>query len=70
MATTAAAPSLPYITRKDIPADDLRRLLAGLQAAVQDPALAEARAALLIRDIVVLPLEAYDRILEIEEAAA
>ncbi len=70
LAETAPAPSLPYITRKDIPADDLRRLLAGLQAAVQDPALAEARAALLIRDIVVLPLEAYDRILEIEEAAA
>jgi ABC-type phosphate/phosphonate transport system substrate-binding protein len=70
LAETASAPSLPYITRKDIPADDLRRLRAGLQAAVQDPALAEARAALMIRDIVVLPLEAYDRILEIEGAAA
>ncbi len=70
LADTVSAPSLPYIARRDIPAADLGRLRAGLQAAVRDPALAEARAALLIRDIVVLPLEAYDRILEIEEAAA
>ena len=70
IAETAAAPSLPYITRQDIPAEDLRRLRAGLQAALHDPALAEARAALMIRDIVVLPVEAYDRILEIEDATA
>lgn len=70
IADTASAPSLPYVTRKDIPADDLQRLRDGLQAALHDPALAEARTALLIRDIVVLPLEAYDRILEIEGAAA
>jgi ABC-type phosphate/phosphonate transport system substrate-binding protein len=69
IADTACAPSLPYITRKDIPADDLRRLREGLQAAVRDPALAEARKALLIDDIVVLPLSAYDRILEIEAVA-
>jgi ABC-type phosphate/phosphonate transport system substrate-binding protein len=69
IADTASAPSLPYVTRKGIAADDLRRLRDGLQAALHDPALAEARAALLIRDIVVLPLEAYDRILEIEDAA-
>ena len=70
IADTASAPSLPYITRKDIPADDLRRLRDGLRAAVEDAGLAEARKALLISDIVVLPLSAYDRILEIEEAAA
>lgn len=69
IADTACAPSLPYITRKDIPADDLSRLREGLQAAVKDPALAEARKALLIDNIVVLPLSAYDRILEIEAAA-
>lgn len=70
LAETASAPSLPYVTRKDISADDLQRLRDGLQAALRDPTLAEARAALLIRDIVVLPLAAYDRILEIEDAAA
>jgi ABC-type phosphate/phosphonate transport system substrate-binding protein len=70
LAETASAPSLPYVTRKDISAGDLQRLRDGLQAALHDPALAEARAAMMIRDIVVLPLEAYDRILEIEGAAA
>ncbi len=70
IADTVSAPSLPYITRRDIPAEDLRRLREGLQAALHDPTLAEARAALTISDIVVLPIEAYDRILEIEDAAA
>ena len=65
---TARAPALPYITRKDISDADLDRLRAGLTAAATDPALADVRRALLIRDIVVLPAGAYDRILEIEAA--
>lgn len=69
LASSAAAAALPYITRRDIAAADLERLRAGLQRAVADPALAEVRAALLIKDVVVRPLSDYDRILELEAAA-
>lgn len=66
---TASAPALPYITRRDIAADDLQRLRAGLARACDDPALAEARAALLLAGVVVLPLSAYDRIRDMEAEA-
>jgi ABC-type phosphate/phosphonate transport system substrate-binding protein len=66
---SASAPSLPYITRRDISAGDLRRLRDGLQAAIADPALAETRSRLLIAGIEVLPLQAYDRLLEMERDA-
>ncbi len=69
MARSAAAPALPYITRRDIPADDLEHLRAGLARACADPALAEARAALAIKGVVVRPLSDYDRILELEAEA-
>lgn len=68
LADSAAAPGLPYVTRKGIAAADLQRLRDGLSAAIADPALADVRRALLIRDVVVLPERAYDRILEIEAA--
>ncbi|HUL05457.1 MAG TPA: PhnD/SsuA/transferrin family substrate-binding protein [Candidatus Acidoferrum sp.] len=66
---TAPAPSLPYITRVGADADLLRRLRAGLERAFADPGLAEARAALLLDGAAVLPLAAYDRIDELEQAA-
>lgn len=69
VASSAAAPALPYITRRDIGAADLDGLRAGLARAVADPALAEARAALLIKDVVARPLSDYDRILDLEAAA-
>ena len=69
LASSAPAPALPYITRLGVPADDLRRLQAGLRRAIGDPALAEVRAELLLADVVVKPLAAYDRILELEDAA-
>lgn len=69
LAGSAAAPALPYIARRDIPAGDLERLRAGLARAVGDPALAEVRRALLLAGVVVLPLSAYDRIGEMESAA-
>lgn len=69
LARSAAAPALPFITRRDIAAADLERLRAGLQRAVTDPALAETRAALLIKGVVVRPLSDYDRILELEAEA-
>jgi len=69
IARSASAPGLPYVTRRDISAADLQRLRDGLQAAVTDPALAETRAALLIAGIEIVPLQAYDRMLEMERAA-
>jgi len=66
---TASAPGLPYITRRDISAADLQKLRDGLQAAIADPALAETRAKLLIAGIEILPLHAYDRLLEMEREA-
>lgn len=68
LSSSAAAPALPYITRLDVSTDDLRRLRAGLARAAEDPRLAEARAALLLADVVLLPLETYDRILHMEAA--
>lgn len=70
LASSASAPALPYITRRDIADDDLQRLRAGLARACADPALAEARVALLLTGVVVLPLSAYDRIRDMEAAAA
>jgi ABC-type phosphate/phosphonate transport system substrate-binding protein len=69
LAATARAPALPYITRRDIAGTELERLRAGLRRAVADPALAAARAAVLLDDIVIRPLSDYDRILELEAAA-
>ncbi len=69
LAATAAAPALPYITRRGLGEEDVERLRAGLRRAVADPALAEVRAALLLADVVVRPLSDYQRILELEVAA-
>jgi ABC-type phosphate/phosphonate transport system substrate-binding protein len=69
LARSVSAPSLPFITRRDVPADDLRKLREGLVAAVADPALSDVRSTLLIDGIELLPEGAYDRILEIERAA-
>jgi ABC-type phosphate/phosphonate transport system substrate-binding protein len=69
IARSASVPALPYITRRDIPAEDLQRLRAGLRAAMTDPTLAEARAAMQIAGIEILPIEAYERMLEMEQEA-
>ena len=66
---TASAPALPYVTRAAVDADLLRRLRAGLDRALADPDLAEARDALLLEGAAVLPLAAYDRIDEMEAVA-
>jgi ABC-type phosphate/phosphonate transport system substrate-binding protein len=66
---TAPAPCLPYITAGAAPADIVARLRDGLHAAIEDPDLAAARAELLIAGIAVLPAEAYDAILAMEQAA-
>lgn len=66
---SASAPGLPYVTRGGAGDDLLGKLRAAVAAAVADPALAEARAALLIAGAEALPDQAYDRILEIERDA-
>jgi ABC-type phosphate/phosphonate transport system substrate-binding protein len=66
---TAAAPGLPYITRADADDELLRRLRDGLIDVFADPDLATARDALMLRDAVVLPLEAYGRIIDLEKQA-
>jgi ABC-type phosphate/phosphonate transport system substrate-binding protein len=59
---TPKVPGLPYVTR----AGNVEKLRAGLKAAMADESLQEARAALLIRGLSVLPEGSYDRILELE----
>jgi ABC-type phosphate/phosphonate transport system substrate-binding protein len=69
LARTASAPSLPFITAAATDDERLLRLRQGLRAAMADPALAQAREALLLRDIMLLPDSAYDVILDMERAA-
>lgn len=69
IARSASAPALPYITRRDISPRDLEKLRTGLRAAVGDPELAEARTGMQIKDVEIVPLEAYDRMLEMEREA-
>ena len=69
IARSASAPGLPYVTRRDIAPGDLQKLRDGLQAAIADPALAEARSALLIAGIEIVPLQAYDHLLRMEREA-
>lgn len=69
IAHSASAPALPYVTRRDIAPSDLEKLRAGLQAGMADPTLAEARAAMLLAGLEIVPLQAYDRLLEMEREA-
>lgn len=69
LAISPSAPALPYITRLNIPADELSRLRQGLLRAFDDPALRYVRGQLLLCGVEVKPLSAYDRIEEIEAAA-
>ncbi|MBL8704699.1 MAG: PhnD/SsuA/transferrin family substrate-binding protein [Rhodospirillales bacterium] len=69
LAFTAPAPGLPYITALATTPDALARLRAGLQAAMDDPALAPVRDALLIAGMAILPQDAYATILDAENQA-
>jgi ABC-type phosphate/phosphonate transport system substrate-binding protein len=66
---TDAAPALPFITAAATTDADLFRLRQALRAAIADPALAAAREALLLRDVMLLPDSAYDAILDQERTA-
>jgi ABC-type phosphate/phosphonate transport system substrate-binding protein len=69
IARSASAPALPFVTRRDISSSDVQKLRAGLHEAIVDPALADVRSALLIAGIEIVPLQAYDRMLEMEREA-
>jgi len=66
---TTPAPSLPYITSNATSPETLQRLRDGLRAAIADPHLQAVRSALLLTDIVFLPLAAYEPILAMERQA-
>jgi ABC-type phosphate/phosphonate transport system substrate-binding protein len=66
---TAPAPSLPYITAMATSVETVRRLQAGLRAAFDDPSLRPVRADLLLADIAFLSIDAYQPILDMEQAA-
>jgi ABC-type phosphate/phosphonate transport system substrate-binding protein len=69
IARSASAPALPYVTRRDIASGDLEKLRAGFRAAMADPALADTRVAMHLSGFEVVPLQAYDRLLEMEREA-
>jgi ABC-type phosphate/phosphonate transport system substrate-binding protein len=69
IARSASAPALPFVTRRDIAPSDLDKLRAGLRAAMTDPTLAEPRKAMQIAGLEIVPLQAYDRLLEMEREA-
>jgi len=62
IARSPSVPGLPWITR----AGDLTALRSALQLAFADPALKEARMALLLNGFTELPVGDYDRIIDLE----
>ncbi len=59
LAMSEEAPVLPFITARSAGADRIARLRAGLARAAADPSLAAAREVMFLRDVVVLPDDAY-----------
>jgi ABC-type phosphate/phosphonate transport system substrate-binding protein len=66
---SASAPALPYVTSGVTGDRRVAQLRQGLQATMDDPALVEARTALLLKGVQVLPEKEYERITEIEAVA-
>jgi ABC-type phosphate/phosphonate transport system substrate-binding protein len=65
-----SAPGLPFVTAGAANDDLVTRLQAGLARALADPSLAAARDDLLIAGAEVVPLAAYDVLVEMEKAAS
>ena len=63
------APAPPFITSAATPPDLVLALRAALIEALADPATQAARAEMLLRGAELLPVSAYDRILDFEAAA-
>ena len=66
---TESAPGLPYVTRKNIDGDIQNRLRAGLVAAFTDPTLADVRSELLIEGLEFLPVQRYEKMVDMQSAA-
>lgn len=67
---TPRVPGLPYITSLQTPREDAERLRNALRNAMHDPALAGARAELLLSDVCFPEPESYDLILQLENEAS
>ena len=70
LGSTERAPGLPLITAEGTEPADVARLRAAWVAACADPALADAREAMLLDGLEVLPPEAYDIIPALRDEAA
>ena len=66
---TDSAPGLPYVTRTDVDSEIVLRMQAALRHAFDDPALAEAREALLICGIEFPAPDSYYAIVDFERRA-
>ena len=69
LGTTASTPALPLITSRHTSSATLDALRRALNAFAADPSLQTIREALLIERFVVLPVTAYDMILELNPGA-
>jgi ABC-type phosphate/phosphonate transport system substrate-binding protein len=67
---TVSAPVGPYVTRRDVPEDLVRRLQRGLARAIEDPDLVSARQALLLDRFEILPSARYDDMTRLEREAS
>jgi len=67
---TYRAPAIPYVTRRDDNDDRVARMRAAVFNAFADPNLATTRQALYLKNIEMLPVSAYQRIIEFEDYAA
>ena len=70
LAVTPAAAAPPYVTRASLPAHGVRLLRQALADVVADPRLEDVRQALLIEGVEFLPLEAYEPMAELHQAAS
>lgn len=70
LTATAAVPGLPLVTRAAAAPAEVAALREALDAALADPASADARAALGLAGFVTLPADAYDEVAELERSAA
>ncbi len=67
---TAQAPGIPFVTRAGSNPDRIRHLQNALLEAFEEPEVRAAGAAVFIDGVELLPLSAYDRIVELELLAA
>lgn len=69
LGVSPSAPGLPYVAGARVTEQHVRLMRAAIRAALEDPALASPREALLIAGVQELPLEAYDEIVTMKREA-